>query len=54
MTPKEKAKELRSKFGMQAEKFCYGILNTLKRFKSAKLQIAFWQSVKNELETLKN
>lgn len=54
MTPKEKANELRSKFGDKAENVCDRILNTLKRMKGATLQINFWQSVKTELETLKN
>ena len=54
MTPKEKAKELRDIFGYKAENVCDRLLNTLKRIKSPTLQIAFWQSVKTELETLKN
>ena len=55
MTPKEKAKELRSQFGDNAKYVCLEILDELKRnphyiYK----RIEFWQSVKIELETLKN
>ena len=54
MTSKEKANELRTKFGDKAENGCDRILKTLKRMKAAPLQIEFWQSVKTELEILKN
>ena len=52
-TPTEKAKELRSKFGDKAGNVCDRTLNTLKRMEAAKIQIAFWELVKTELETLK-
>ena len=54
MTPKEKAIELRYKFGDNAEAICERMLKTMNRMKAPILQIEYWQSVKTELETLKN
>ena len=54
MTPKEKSKELRFRYGNKAESICERMLKTMKRMKAPITQIVFWQSVKTELETLKN
>ena len=52
MTAKEKAKELRSQFGYEADDVCNRLLNTLMYVKAPILQIKFWQEVKTELEKL--
>ena len=54
MTPIEKAKELRFRYGNKAESICERMLKTMKRMKAPITQIEYWQSVKTELETLKN
>lgn len=55
MTPKEKAKELRSQFGDNAKYVCHEIIDELKRDPYINYErIIYWKAVKNELENLKN
>ena len=55
MTPKEKAKELRSQFGDNAKYVCLEIIDELKReYYTNYERIVYWQGVKTELETIKN
>lgn len=55
MTPKEKAKELRSQFGDNAKYVCLEIIEELKRDPYINYErIVYWQGVKSELEKLKN